>query len=391
MGGPAVSIAATAEALVRAGHTVTVVTTNANLDENLDVPFNRPVDMEGVTVWYFRREEPLRRWLPFVPYLSQSSGFAYAPEMKKALPRLVADADIVDTQTPFVYPTYATARVALRLGKPLFYHQRGNLIPSRLRRRQLKKKLYIALFERRIMTRAAGLIALTEGERAAFHSIAPGTPCDVVPNGVDVPPPDRSAAQRVAVRWGIPPDATVLLYLGRLEPWKGYEELLQTFARIQQAHPAAFFVMAGVDQSEACRRWGPIAAHDGYDRRLLFTGPLSGREKTDILHRADLFCLPSRGEGLSMSMLEAMAYGVPVMLSPECNFPDAERAGAGVIVPQDVDAMAAAMDELLRDPGRLRMMGEKGRELMLRCYSWDVVARRLAEIYARATKNTKSL
>jgi glycosyltransferase involved in cell wall biosynthesis len=384
MGGPPNSISAAAEALVRAGHTVTVATTNANLDQDLDVPLNQPVDINGVTVWYFRREEPLRKWLPFVPYLSQSSGFAYAPEMKRALSRLVADADVVDTQTPFVYPTYAASKIAQRLGKPLFYHQRGNLIPSRLRRRQLKKTLYIALLERRIMTRAAGLIALTDAESDAFHSIVPETPCDVVPNGVDVPPPDPSAAVRVAARWGIPSDAPVMLYLGRLEPWKGCEELMQTFARIQNAHPDAFLVMAGVDQFEVRQRWQRLAAHDGYAHRLLFTGSLSGQEKADILHRADLFCLPSHGEGLSMSMLEAMAHGTAVVLSPECCFPVAERAGAGVIVPRDIAAMAAAMDELLRDPERLRTMGENGRELMLRCYSWEAVARRHAEVYARA-------
>lgn len=381
MGGPAVSIAAAAEALVRAGHAVTVAATNANLDADLDVPLNQPIDVDGVTAWYFRREEPLRKWLPFVPYLAQSSGFLYAPEMKDALERLVAEADVVDTQAPFVYPTWAAARAARRLGTPLFYHQRGNLLASRMQRRQLKKRLYIALFEGRIMKRAAGLIALTEGERDAFAEFAPGTPCDVVPNGVDVPPPDPGAAARVAERWGIPAEATVVLYLARLEPWKGYEELLQTFARIQD--PEAYLVMAGVDQSDARSRWKLP--------RAIFTGPLSGEEKSDVLHRADLFALPSRGEGLSMAMLEAMAHGTAVMLSPECWFAEAERAGAGVIVPQGVDAWAAALDELLRDRGRLRRMGENGRALMLREYSWDAVARRLAEVYARATRNTKSL
>jgi glycosyltransferase involved in cell wall biosynthesis len=373
MGGPAVSIAATAEALVRAGHAVTVATTNANLDRNLDVPLNQPLDMNGVTVWYFERQEPLKRWLPFVPYLSQSSGFAYAPAMKEALPRFIADADVVDTQTPFVYPTIAAARIARRLGKPLFYHQRGNLIPSRMQRRQLKKKAYIALFEGRIMKRAAGLIALTEGEREAFAEFAPGTPCAVVPNGVEVPPPDPAAPARVAARWGIPIDAPVILYLARLEPWKGYEELLQSFARVGSN---AYLVMAGVDQSDARARWQLP--------RVVFTGPLSGQEKADVLHRADLFALPSHGEGLSMAMLEALAYGTAVLLSPECHFAEAASAGAGVIVPRGIEAWTAAMDELLRDPAQLRAMGERGRALAEREYSWDVIARRLAEVYARA-------
>src|ERR1041385_9121010 len=134
MGGPVASVPATAEALVRAGHEVTVVTTNANLDEDLDVPLNQPVNVDGVTVWYFRREEPLRKWLPFIPYLSQTSGFAYAPDMRRRLPELIAPCDVVDLQTPFVYPILAAGRIARRMGKPLFFHQRGNYLPTFLGR-----------------------------------------------------------------------------------------------------------------------------------------------------------------------------------------------------------------------------------------------------------------
>ena len=135
MGGPIITVAATAEALAAKGHQVTVATTNANLDTDVDVPLDQPVGVDGVTVWYFARREPLRKWLPFIPYVSQSMGFAYAPAMKAVLRRLMADVDVVHTQMPFVYPTLVAARMALRLGKPLFYHQHGNFLPTRLERR----------------------------------------------------------------------------------------------------------------------------------------------------------------------------------------------------------------------------------------------------------------
>jgi glycosyltransferase involved in cell wall biosynthesis len=387
MGGPIATVAAAAEALVRQGHEVTVATTNANLDADIDVPLDRPLSVDGVTVWYFRREEPLRKWLPFIPYLSQSMGFVYAPAMKDALRRLIADADVVHTQMPFVYPTYAAARLAERLGKPLFYHQRGNFLASHLQRRSLKKRLYIALAEKHTLEHAAGLIALTEAEREAFRALAPGTPCHVIPNGVVVPSADAAAAARVEARWGVPRDAQLLLYLSRLETWKGADELLETFARVQAAHPALYLMMAGHDVCDAERRWRPRAERDGYARRLIFTGVVSGAEKEDVLQRADLFSLPSRGEGLSMAMLEAMAHGTPVMLSPECHFPDAERAGAGIVVGREPGAMAAALASLLADPARLRAMGEAGRAWMQRDYSWDVVARRLLDVYGRAVSS----
>src|SRR4029079_904887 len=270
--------------------------------------------------------------------------------------------------------------------KPLFYHQHGNFIPSRLQRRSLKKRFFIALVEKRTLLHAAGLIALTEAEREAFRAIAPGTPCHVIPNGVVVPPVDESAAARVEERWGIPRHALVLLYFGRLETWKGADELLETFARLRSTNPTLFRVMAGHDVCGAAERWRPKAERDGYAGRLIFTGAISGHDKDDILQRADLFSLPSRGEGLSMAMLEAMAHGIPVVLSPECHFPEAERAGAGIIVERNVEAMVAALESLIADSDRRRAMGESGRALMRREYSWDAIADRLLDVYGRALR-----
>ncbi|HEV7425819.1 MAG TPA: glycosyltransferase [Thermoanaerobaculia bacterium] len=386
MGGPIASVAATAETLARKGHDVTVATTNANLDADIDVALSRPVDVDGVTVWYFQRQEPLRKWLPFIAYLSQSMGFAYAPEMKAALRLLIAGADVVHTQMPFVYPTYVASRLALRSGKPFFYQQRGNFLASHVQRRALKKRIYIELFEKPVLRRASGLIALSNAEKEAFHRLAPDAPSVIIPNGVTVPARDDGAAARVHARWGVPEEAIVLLFFSRLEPWKGADEILAAFDRVQSESPDVFLVMAGDDHCGVETRWRPVSERAGYARRLVFTGGLTGPEKEDMLHRADLFSLPSRGEGLSMAMLEAMAHGTAVMLSPECNFPDAERIGAGVTVKRDVETMAAALKTLLSEPERLRAMGDAGRALMIQEYSWDVVTDRLIDVYRAAIR-----
>ena len=160
--------------------------------------------------------------------------------------------------------------------------------------------------------------------------------------------------------------------------------LLAAFVRVQAASPKAVLVMAGYDACGVEERWRPRLECDGYGHRVIFTGVVIGREKEDLLERADLFSLPSRGEGLSMAVLEALAHGTAVMLSPQCNFREAERAGAGVTVARDPELMAAAMESLLADPARLRAMGEAGRSLMRREYSWDVVTDRLLDVYRAA-------
>jgi glycosyltransferase involved in cell wall biosynthesis len=245
--------------------------------------------------------------------------------------------------------------------------------------------------------RATTLIALTDAERRAFARLAPDVPCRVVPNGVDVPPSESytGAAERVAQRYGIPPDAPLILFLSRIHEWKGVEQLLEAFRRIQARHPDAVLVMAGPDECEAERRWSVVAAEMGFASRLLFPGVVTGKDKNDLLARADLFCLPSHGEGFSMAVLEAMACATPVLLTSACNFDEAVEAGAGRISSSDPEALAPAIEEMLGDRDALRHMGEAGRRLVIESYSWDSITDRLLEVYeegiARARKGVSSV
>src|SRR5262245_10113191 len=125
LGGPIPIVAALAEGMVARGHQVTVFATNGNGDVDLDVPTDRAVDVDGVSVWYFRRTEPLREHLPWLKYLSQSIGFLYTPDLVPVMRSMIESIDVVHTHMPFVYPTQAAARLAIASGRPLFYSQQG--------------------------------------------------------------------------------------------------------------------------------------------------------------------------------------------------------------------------------------------------------------------------
>jgi hypothetical protein len=141
IGGPILSVVSLAEALVKKGHFVTVFTTNCNMSQDLDVPVDCPQKVDGVEVWYFRREELLKKMLSSITYLSKSMGYLYAPAMAKELDKIVPFMDLVHTHLPFIYPTVAAAKAAHLHHKPLFYHQRGVFDPARLSFRSLKKTL----------------------------------------------------------------------------------------------------------------------------------------------------------------------------------------------------------------------------------------------------------
>lgn len=391
IGGPALSVAMLAESLVERGHEVVVFTTNTNFDRDLNVPTDRFVDVDGVRVRYFRREEPLKRFVPGIKYLSQSLGTLYAPEMAKALGETVPQMDVVHTHLPFVYPTLAAAQAASRCNVPYFYHQRGVFDPERLKFRALKKSLYLSLVEKPILRRATTLVALTDAERESFAALGVHTPCTVIPNGVHLPPRRSEASDALAKReFGIESHHCVVLFMGRLHPIKGADRLLQAFERVAVDHPDALLVLAGPDEFAIERGFTERAKAAGLAERVRFPGMVTGPTKSALLHRADLFCLPSDAEGFSMAILEALAHSTAVVISPRCHFPAVADSGAGYIVDPTADALAGALRELLGQPQLLRQMGEAGRALVADHYTWDAVTTLMVDTYTEGAARHQS-
>lgn len=380
LGGPILSVAATAERLVRKGHHVSVFATNSNLDIDLKVPTDRPLDVEGVQVWYFEHKEPMKKALFFLPYFSKSMGFLYSPAMKIQLDRTIHAVDVVHTHLPFIYPTLATGSSAIRSGKPLFYQQRGVLNPESLKFRGLKKRLYINSVERRLMRKSTTLIALTEAEVASYRALGVQTPCHVIPNGVEIPSLEDTSIRQTEVL-GFKHNDVVILFMARLHPLKGADKLIEAFLMIQREFPKAKLVMAGPDEWGIVEKFKRLIASSGAAEHVRFPGMVSGEAKQQLLARADLFCLPSAGEGFSVAVLEAFANSTAALLSPGCHFPEAERAGAAHIVDPDPKSLAQGLATLLKDPGRLEEMGRRGRALVESRYSWDAITDQLEQVY----------
>jgi glycosyltransferase involved in cell wall biosynthesis len=390
IGGPIHSVSAVAERLVRKGHEVTVFTTNSNLDEDLDVPTNQAVYVDGVQVWYFNHREPMQKWLPFVSYLSKSIGFLYAPGMKTELERTVPSMDVVHTQMPFVYPTYAAGKTAIVHHKPFYYQQRGVFDPERLKFRGLKKKLYIRFVELPLMQKATKLIALTEAEVNSYRALGVRTPCHIISNGIDVEDYSRTLEDSASSFFNISPDEIIILFMARLHPMKGADRLIQAFLMIQSKFPKAKLIMAGPDEWKIVNKFRQEIMSAGIGDRVLFPGMVTGAIKQALLERANLFCLPSDAEGFSMAILEAMANKTAVLISPGCHFPDVESANAGQVVLPSVDALTIALSSLLANEAQLKVMGENGYRLVKSKYNWDTIVDSLLSIYADGISRVKA-
>ena len=106
-----------------------------------------------------------------------------------------------------------------------------------------------------------------------------------------------------------------------------------------------------------------------------------GDAKLAALAAAQVYTAPSYSEGFSMSVLEAMACGLPCVITTGCNFPEAAQAQAAHVVDIDAEAIATALHHCLRHPNEAKALGDRARKLILENYTWDIIAKRMIETY----------
>lgn len=356
-GGPIRSVHGLAKALAERGHQVTVFTTDVDCEGR--VPTDRPVPLDGVTVRYFPVRFPHR--------------LHYSPAMRRALRSDMADFDVVHLHSVFLWPTLAAARAAERAGVPYVVSPRGMLVRDLLKRRgRLRKAAWLRLFEHRTLARAAALHAtsgLEADEARRLGWTLP--PIAVIPNGVEM---DGEAGALPAVL----ADKPFFLFLGRLSWKKGLDRLVQALASV----PEARLAVAGPDEEGTRARIGWLARDVGVADRVVFLGEVEGPEKAALLHHAVALVLPSYSENFGNVVLEAMAAGRPVVVTPEVGLAEVvRRERAGLVA--EGKRLGEALAHLLASPPAADEMGKRGASAARRLFGWDTIARETESLYER--------
>jgi len=175
-----------------------------------------------------------------------------------------------------------------------------------------------------------------------------------------------------------------VVFLGRLHLQKGVDVLVDAFAQLRSNGRRCKLVLIGPDYGLLAALQKKIA-HYNLSQDVILTGPVFGRLKLSALAGAACFCLPSRQEGFSMAILEAMAVGVPVVISEGCNFPEVAEAGAGIVTQLDASKIADGLEYVLADAPRAALMGTHGRALVQSRYTWPEIAEQMLSAYASIT------
>ena len=364
-GGPIRSVHGLSAALAQRGHEVHVYTTNVDGPRDLDVPLNQSVLMDGVFVHYFR-----------VPALRR---LYWSPSMGAALSRTTSTFDIVNTQSIYLWPTWAAANAARRAGVPYIVSPRGMLMSEGIRRknRQLKRA-WIKLFEEPSLKRAAGIHVTADLEAEEIKALGLKS-ADVfcVPNGVEWP--KRHAPLKDGPFAQLP--RPYALFLSRISWKKGLDRLIDAWQWV----PDLPLVIAGNDDEHYRPKLEELARARGISDRIHFLGPVSDEHKWALYENAEMFVLASYTENFGNVVAEAMAMACPVIISDAVGIASLVReANAGVVTSGEPRAFAEEARKLHADVERRMAMGANGARLVKQSLSWTAVAAKMEAHYIRA-------
>jgi glycosyltransferase involved in cell wall biosynthesis len=371
------AVADLARAQAKLGHAVHVATSDA-WDESVRRPAGRSVEPEGTVVHVF-------------PNASARLAYAqvYLPlGMGVYLARAAGGVDVVHVHGHRNAPQVAAAIAAARARVPLVMSAHGTL--GAIEGRRAAKSVFDAAIGKTLLARVALFFALSEIERETH--LAAGIDVSrvrVVPNGLAPAPPappgdaGRRFRERFRERHGVPAGAPLVLSVGRIAPLKGLDVAIRALPEVTT--PEVRLVLAGNDFGDRARL-AALAREFRVDPRVTFIGPIDEAGKAAAFAAADLFVCPSRHEAFGLAPLEAVAAGVPVVLSDRVGLGEYLRKvdGAFHFPDGDAAALAAAIDGALARPAESRKKAARASAWVREDLTWEKVAARIVDGYAEA-------
>lgn len=315
-------------------------------------------------------EEDLPQWAPIPVELFSSVGPLFTSLQVRGILK-ASDAELLHINALWRDSQLVGLNWQKKTGKPVVISPHGMLDPWAVQHSGWKKKLIGRLFADESMRRASCIHALCESEAESIRQYGLKTPVAIIPNGIDLPVPGKIQADGPLKK---------LLFLGRIHPKKGIDELLKGWAK---AKPAGWeLLVAGWDDGGHEAGLRNMVEELGVEGSVTFVGSKFGEEKERLLRSVDAFILPSFSEGLPMTVLEAWSYELPVLMTDFCNIPAGFEAEAALRIEPAADSISQGLVTLASMQGDdLMKMGKKGRRLVEERFTWAKVGEQMSTVY----------
>lgn len=354
-----------------------IATTDDNGLEVLDVPLHQCIEYEGVPIWFFPRFSAPKNSLS----LGNDRGFLFSWSLTQWLWQNLANYDILDHHYLFSYSSTCAGAIARWKKIPYTVRTMGQLSPWALAQSQRKKQIYSALIERRNLNQAAVIHCTTAGEAEDVNNFGIVAPKAILPLGVQAEIVIDDAHSKLRQIYQISSTTPIILFLSRIHYKKRPELLLEALYSLkskQEFH----LIFAGTGEEDYLKKLESLVASFDLTQNVTFAGFLTGESKALVLQGSDLFILPSFAENFAVAVAEAMAVGLPVIVTPQVQIaPEILAAKAGLVVEGEVKTVAKAIATLLASPQLRQELGDNGKQLVKTRYSWDAIAGHLISVY----------
>jgi glycosyltransferase involved in cell wall biosynthesis len=345
-GGPPVKVRALSEGLAQRGHAVTVLTADWGLDKR----FPELAKREGAdrSPFGWRLEEKGVQSI-YLPTWFRYRALTWNPAVKRYCRARLQNFDVVHIFGLYdlLGPAVAAACRAAEL--PYVVEPIGMFVP--IVRNVWLKRMYHAALGKRMLRGASALVATSEQE--VEELACGGTQREKIVlrrNGVESPKewPERGEFRKLS---GIPREAKLILFLGRLSSKKSPGLLLEAFAKLPGSSDGKELrlVFAGPDDSGMNAQLQQRAVQLGVSQRVMFSGAIFGETKWSAYRDADVFVLPSQNENFGNTAAEAVAAGTPVIVTDQCGVAPLLADVAGLVVAHEVAELSNAMSKILSD------------------------------------------
>lgn len=363
-GGPAHAVRQISTNLVVQGMSVDIATTadSETIAEISDFD-------DGVRVLSFRRQIG-RTWsfsLPLWRWLRENVG----------------NYDVLHITGVFTFPAYIAARLALANNIPYVVRPAGTLDMFALRQKALKKKIFFLFFLRRVLQGAAAIHATSEAERQNLTFLDLGARCVVISLSVPLPPRRQSNDSTEKLN---------VLILARIHPIKAIPSLVQALHNLHNLGRDIHLTIAGDGLLDHVRVVKQLVEDLDMQALVDFPGFVGGDKKKELFRRADIFVLPSYQESFGIAVAEALAAGLPVIVSDQVALADEIlNGGAGAVVPvNSPDQLAKRIDEFF-DVKYREKIGRNARRLAESKFSAEDQGRFLRSLYEKVTTSAPIL
>lgn len=373
-GGPVYKVRALSKHLAQRGHSVTIVTGKATTEfANKDRP------------QFGEREHGIR--VVRLSTLLRYRAVTVNPGVWMTAQREIQRADMIHLFGFYDLLGPVVAHAARANDVPYVLEPIGMLIP--IVRSLIKKRLYHHWFGRRLVEDATRVVATSSQEKNEL--VKAGISAEKIVqrrNGIDMTEfselPERGRLRR---KLGITSEERVLLYLSRLCTKKNPDMLLRAFAELDL--PDTRLLMVGPHENGYLKELQRLGKSLGLDHKVMFIGPLYGREKLSALVDADIFVLPSQNENFGNVIAEAIATSTPVVITDKCGIAEHMRDRAGLVVAVEKTAVRDAIARLLVDSALYETLTDECKDVA-RELSWEQPVRQMEAVYIEAAAGIPS-